>query len=318
MEDPLVKLIPCKVELINSETEETPKNIISIGSVKKWEQGYTGKGVIIAVLDTGCDMSHPDLSDRVIGGYNFTKEHNGDRSNFDDTNGHGTHVAGTIAASRNKKGLVGVAPDTKLLILKVLNKNGNGSIKELIKAIHYAINWRGPSEEKVRVISLSLGTKNNKEELYRAIQRAIENEIPVVVASGNDGDGNINTNEYRFPAAYKEVIQVGAIDSNDEIAYFSNTNDYVDLYAPGTNIKSTYLNSGFAILSGTSMAAPHVSGAVALLIEEYERKFKCFLGEAEIRKILMRHTNSLCLGERIKVNVLFLVKKNRLKRSEKL
>lgn len=293
MKNEEVKLIPNKLVSLN-ETEETiPVNIKKVGSEYKWNQGITGKGVVVAVIDTGCELSHPDLSEQIIGGYNFTKEYGGDISIFQDKNGHGSHTAGIIAASTSgygKGGIIGVAPSAKLLILKALNENGGGTIKDLIEAIHYAIDWRGPSQEKVRVISLSLGTKNPTKLLHEAVQRAVANDIPVVVAAGNDGDGNQFTNEYRYPGAFEEVIEIGAVDEKDEIAHFSNTNEYVDLYAPGVDIHSTYLNREFAVLSGTSMAAPHVAGAIALLIEEYEEKFGRNVSEKEIYDILMSHT----------------------------
>lgn len=293
MKNEEVKLIPNKFLSVN-ETEETiPVNIKKVGSEYKWNQGITGKGVVVAVIDTGCELNHPDLSDRIIGGYNFTEEYGGDVSIFQDKNGHGTHTAGTIAASTSgygKGGIVGVAPSAKLLILKALNQNGGGTIKVLIEAIHYAIDWRGPSQEKVRVISLSLGTRNPTESLHEAVKRAVANNISVVVAAGNDGDGDPITREYRYPGAFEEVIETGAVDENDEIAHFSNTNEYVDLYAPGVDIHSTYLNGEFAALSGTSMATPHVAGAIALLIEEYEGKLARELSEKEIYDILIKHT----------------------------
>lgn len=290
MKDSEIKLIPCKRVPVNKFEEKLPINIEHVGTKTKWEQGFTGEGVVIALLDTGCNVQHPDLYGRIIGGYNFTQENDGNIANFEDTNGHGTHTAGIIAGSRNGQGIVGIAPNSELLILKVLNQYGGGSIKDLIEAIHYAIDWNGPAGEKVRVISLSLGTENSHEGLYKAIKRAVENDIPVVVASGNNGDGNIATNEYRYPGAYEEVIEVGAIDGKNNIAYFSNTNEFIDLYAPGVDIYSTYLKDKFAVLSGTSMAVPHVAGSIALLIEEYEKRFKRLINEKEIYQILMSHT----------------------------
>lgn len=301
-----IKLIPNEIVSIKSIEEKVPEGISSIGSETKWTQGYTGKGIIIAVLDTGCNTEHPDLSDRIVGGYNFTKEHSGDISIFSDTNGHGTHTAGIIAGSKNNKGIVGVAPKASLLILKVLNKLGGGKIESLIDAIHYSIDWRGSNGEKVRVISLSLGTKSPNKELHKAIQRAIANDISVVAASGNNGDGDMNTNEYRYPGAYEEVIVVGATDQLNQVARFSNTNEFIDLYAPGVDIYSTYLNEEYAILSGTSMAAPHVSGAIALLLEEYEEKNKTKIKEAEIFQLLLKHTKKIDTHNKTSIRALSL------------
>lgn len=291
MKNTEVKLIPSNVAISNKLHENIPTNITKVGSEHKWREGFTGEGVVVAILDTGCDVQHPDLYSRIVDGYNFTHENGGDIANYEDTNGHGTHTAGIIAGSQNGKGIVGVAPNSKLLILKVLNQYGGGIIKDLVEAIHYAIDWRGPSGEKVRVISMSLGTKNSNDDLYKAIKRAINREIPVVVASGNDGDGDTTTNEYNYPGAYEEVIEVGAVDGKNNIAKFSNTNENLDLYAPGVEIYSTYLDHNYAVLTGTSMAAPHVAGAIALLIEEYEKRFKRLLSEKEIYQILMSNTD---------------------------
>ena len=116
-----------------------------------------GQDVVVAVLDTGCDTNHIDLKDRIIGGRNFTKDYEADPNVYLDNNGHGTHVAGTIAATENGVGVLGVAPLAKMLVLKVLAGDGSGSYEQIIEAIHYAVNWRGPNQEKVRIISMSLG-----------------------------------------------------------------------------------------------------------------------------------------------------------------
>jgi major intracellular serine protease len=313
-----VNLLPINLLEITSSEENPPSNILDIGSRYKWSQGYTGKGVVVAVIDTGCDTNHPDLKDRIIGGYNFTEEYGGDISIFEDTNGHGTHVAGIIAGSINGKGIVGVAPNAKLLILKVLDQFGSGSINSLVEAIHYAVDWRGPAGERVKIISLSLGSKNPSSDLYDAVKRAVAHDISVVAASGNDGDGNIETNEYRYPGAYKEVIEVGAINKLNEIAYFSNTNESVDLYAPGVKINSAYLKNGYAVLSGTSMATPHVAGAIALLIEEYEGLFRRELKEIEIYQLLMEHTTPIKVSRNKEIYLLNLEKKQHSKKEGKM
>lgn len=289
-----VKLLSTIIEQLK---EEVPDNIYRIGVTELWKQGYTGSGVVIAVLDTGCDVEQLDLKERIIGGYNFTKELNGDVHKWVDLNGHGTHTAGTIAASSNNSGIVGVAPDVKLLILKVLDKHGNGSVKSLVEAIEYAIVWQGPNGEKVNILSMSLGVSSPEENLYKAIKNAVAHNIAVVVAAGNEGDGNLKTSEYSYPAGFKEVIAVGAIDHNNKVANFSNTNKEVDIYAPGVDIKSTYINNGYMELSGTSMATPHVAGALALLINKYENLKNTKPTEKQLFDYLMAHTSNVYLSE---------------------
>ncbi|MFY0521058.1 S8 family peptidase [Lysinibacillus sp. UGB7] len=277
--------------------DEVTNNITSIGAKYFWEQGYTGKGVVVAILDTGCNYNHLDLKDRIIGGYNFTNESDGEVTIFEDLNGHGTHVAGTIAASYNNLGIVGVAPEVSLLILKVLDYRGSGTVDSLVKAIEYSINWTGPNKERVNILSLSLGLSISKESLHNAIKQAISNNIAVVVASGNEGDGDLSTDEYTYPAGYEEVIAVGAIDNNNKVANFTSTNKEVDIYAPGVDIKSTYLNTDYADLSGTSMAAPHVTGALALLINKYENLIKSKPTESQLFKYLMQYTDNVQIGD---------------------
>jgi major intracellular serine protease len=137
-----MQLLNNKTKDIVPDYEEIPVNILSTGVQTKWKRGYSGKGIVVAVLDSGCQTNHPDLQERIIGGYNFTAENNGDITIYEDYSGHGTHVAGVIGGSVNKMGLVGVSPKVDLLILKVLNKRGAGSTESLVEAIHYAIDWR--------------------------------------------------------------------------------------------------------------------------------------------------------------------------------
>jgi len=281
----------------NSIKDEIPYNISSIGAERFWEQGYKGKGVVVAVLDTGCNKSHRDLKDRIVDGVNFTEEFVGENDTFGDLNGHGTHVAGIIAASFNNTGITGVGPEISLLILKVLDQHGRGNVDSLIKAIDYAINWQGKNNEYVSIISMSLGLSSPNDELHNVIKKAITNNISVVVAAGNNGDGNLLTDEYTYPAKYEEVIAVGALDNKSHIAGFSNTNKEVDIYAPGVLIKSTSFNEDFTSLSGTSMAAPHITGALALLINKYENTTKYKPTELELFKYLMKHTSKIHIAD---------------------
>ena len=138
-----------------------------------WDKGCQGEDVVVAVIDTGCQTDHPELQERIIGGYNFTEDYGGDPNVFLDNNGHGTHVCGTIAASENGEGVVGVAPKAKLLVLKVLTGAGEGSIESIVQAIDYATNWKGSNGETVRVISMSLGGPEDDSSLHEAIQREV-------------------------------------------------------------------------------------------------------------------------------------------------
>jgi len=155
---------------------------------------------------------------------------------------------------------------------------------------------------RVRVISMSLGGRENSPELHKAIQEAISQEILVVCAAGNEGDGNDETDEFAYPGAYPEVVQVGSVNLQKEISEFSNSNNAIDLVAPGEEILSTYLNNEFAVLSGTSMATPHVSGAAALIIEQCEKEFDRPLTEAEIYAQLIKRTISLNYSRRYQGN----------------
>ncbi|CAM3713258.1 S8 family peptidase [Mesobacillus zeae] len=278
-----VQLIPYKLVEQLGVANEIPKGVEIIQAPEVWEQ-TKGKGITVAVLDTGIDTKHPDLHDRIIEGKNFTDDDKGNPDIFEDYNGHGTHVAGTIAASLNNTGVTGIAPEANLLILKVLNKRGSGKYEWIIKAIQYAI------DKKVDIISMSLGGPQDVRDLHDVIKLAVENKILVVCAAGNEGDGDEGTDEFGYPGCYNEVISVGAVDLERNSSPFTNSNNQVDLVAPGEKILSCYLNGTYATLSGTSMATPHVSGALALIKQiantEYERE----LTEPELYAQLIKRT----------------------------
>jgi major intracellular serine protease len=293
LNDRKARLIPFKVQSVEQKADTLPYGIETIEAPYLWDKGIKGEGIVVAILDTGIDLTHPDLKDNIIGGKNFTDE--GSEDDFHDENGHGTHVAGTIGATVNGSGVIGVAPNCKLLIIKVLGKDGGGSYSGIIDGIKYATNWQGENSEKVRIMSMSLGGSDDVPELHEAIRDAVRRDIAVVVASGNEGDNNENTFEFGYPALYNECIEVAASDEKNKLAKFSNNNLQVDVIAPGVNVLSTYMGGEFAKLSGTSMATPHVTGALALLLCQGEQYFQRRLTESEMYALLVKHTVSLGL-----------------------
>jgi len=211
----------------------------------------TGDPVKVGVIDTGIDLKHPDLKENIKGGYNAI---NPSKSPNDD-NGHGTHVAGIIAALNNNIGVVGVGPKIDLYAIKVLNASGSGYLSDVIEGLQWVL------ENGMQVVNMSLGTSENVQSFHEAIIKAYNAGVTIVAAAGNTGGSVL------YPAAYPEVIAVSATDENDQIASFSSRGPEIDLAAPGVNIYSTYKGSTYKTLSGASMAAPHVTGAAALVID---------------------------------------------------
>lgn len=211
--------------------------------------GILGEGIEVALLDTGVDLRHPDLRDNIVGGIDFV---NHDDEPQDD-NGHGTGVAGILAATENGLGLVGVAPKVGIWAVKMLGHDEQGSISDLIRGIEWALD-RG-----VEIINMSLGTPEDNPALREAIIAAYQAGVLLVAAAGNKGS------QVLFPAAYPEVIAVAASDKNDQHAWFSNMGPEVELTAPGTDLLSTGLTGQYQIVNGTSFSVPHVSGVAALL-----------------------------------------------------
>lgn len=282
-----VNLVPYEIITIYPSVDNLPSGVNLIGADDFWAIETTkGANVKIAILDTGCDINHPDLKDRIKEVRNFTSEDGGVRFRVDDHDGHGTHVAGTIAASTNNSGLLGVAPNASLYILKVLTHSG-GTIDWLINAINYAIFLR------VDIITMSLGTTYDDPRLHSVIKNAVANNISVVCAAGNSGDGSASTNEVNYPAAYPESICVGSVSDSLIPSSFTNSNDQIDLVAPGEAVVSTYPGNQYAALSGTSMATPHVTGALALIKNWSKNRFGKTLTEAELYTQLIKKTVDL-------------------------
>jgi major intracellular serine protease len=284
------KLMPFTVKEVTEAASEIPYGVRQIQAPDLWDKGEKGSGIVIAILDTGIDREHPDLKNQILDGRNFTR---GDRDDFEDRNGHGTHVAGTIAGEENGSGVVGVAPEAKLLIGKVLDDQGSGSYQGIIDGIEWATKWRGANQERVRIISMSLGGTYNDPRMEKAILKAVSKGILVVVASGNEGDADESTYERSYPALYRECVTVAACDESGKLADFSNNHKDVDIIAAGVDVLSTYPKSKYAVLSGTSMATPHISGALALIIATGEKQFKRELTESEIFALLTKTSCSL-------------------------
>ncbi|MGE9753548.1 serine protease Isp [Bacillus inaquosorum] len=292
-----IRLIPYVTNEQIMDVNELPEGIKVIKAPEMWAKGVKGKDVKIAVLDTGCDASHPDLKSQIIGGKNFTDDDGGKEDSISDYNGHGTHVAGTIAANDSSGGIAGVAPEASLLIVKVLGgENGSGQYEWIINGINYAV------EQKVDIISMSLGGPSDVPELEEAVKNAVKNGVLVVCAAGNEGDGDERTEELSYPAAYNDVIAVGSVSVARESSEFSNTNKEIDLVAPGENILSTLPNKKYGKLTGTSMAAPHVSGALALIKSFEEESFQRDLTEPEVYAQLVRRTLPLDIAKTLAGN----------------
>ena len=273
-----------------------------IGADKFGEQGRYGEGVKVAVIDTGCDISHPDLKDRIIDVRNFTDDDKGAINNVTDYVTHGTATASVIASSGK---IIGVAPKCNLLILKALTRTG-GKISWVTEAIKYA------TQQNVDIINMSLGCPQPNAEMYEAIKRAIAKDICVVCACGNNGDNNPNTNELNYPACFNECVSVGSVRYSKGTSRFSASNNEVDLVAfgegyNGRGILTCYPNNLYKEQKGTSFSAPFVSGALALLKNWFRDEFKREPTESELYAQLIKRTMDLNLNKNIQGNgILYL------------
>jgi subtilisin family serine protease len=252
-----IRVSPIKEEGIDPKAWGVEK----ISANKAWEKGFTGKGVTVAVIDTGVDYNHPELEGHVIKptgkekkdctGWNFSAK----TADPMDDHSHGTHCSGTILGKT-----VGVAPGAMILPIKFLDKDGSGTLEDALESIQYAIDC------KVDVMSNSWGGGGKMQSMQDLVNDAKAKNIVFVAAAGNET--NDNDKKPSYPATYENVISVAATDKNDKIAYFSNWGKKTVLVAaPGVGVYSSVIDGKYDTYSGTSMATPHVAGVVALMLE---------------------------------------------------
>lgn len=223
----------------------------SIQAPDAWDVTTGSDSIVVAVIDTGVDLDHPDLAAKIVPGYDFAN----DDDDPDDDYGHGTHVAGIAAAvTNNGSGVAGLSWGARIMPLKVLDSSGSGWISDVASGITYA------ADHGAQIINMSLGSYASSGVMSDATDYAHDHGVFIAAAAGNDGD-----NTLLYPAANEHVVGVAAITSSDARAYFSNYGSHVDVAAPGVSIYSTYPGA-YASFSGTSMATPFVSGLAALVL----------------------------------------------------
>ncbi len=244
--DPSISYIEEDAE-VTTMAQSIPWGISRVQAQSAHNRGVTGSGVRVAVLDTGIS-THEDLN--VRGGVSFVAGEPG----YQDGNGHGTHVAGTIAALNNSVGVLGVAPNAELYAVKVLGASGSGSISGIAQGLQ----WAG--DNGMHIANMSLGSSAPSATLEQAVNAATSRGVLVIAASGNSGAGSVG-----YPARYANAMAVGATDQNNNRASFSQYGAGLDIVAPGVGVQSTYPGNRYASLNGTSMATPHVAGVAALV-----------------------------------------------------
>lgn len=259
-----------------------------IRAPEAWRVSEGSPEIVVAVIDTGVELDHPELVARLARdrdgafGYDFAN----DRRDARDDNGHGTHVAGTIAAELNGKSVAGVAPRVRILPVKFLRGDGSGTAEAAIAAINYAV------QNGAHILSNSWGGGGRSALMEEAIRNAQNQGVLVVAAAGNESSNNDQRASY--PASYPGVISVASSDERDLLSVFSNFGaTSVTLAAPGSNILSTYPGKTQRKLSGTSMATPQVSGALALAMSVNATISRTALQErlcASSKRILLSQT----------------------------
>jgi subtilisin family serine protease len=224
----------------------------NIQAYSAWDTTQGSSSTVVAIIDTGIQRSHPDLNDKIVAGYDFVQNDTAP----DDGNGHGTHVAGTAAAETNNgTGGAGTCPNCRLMPVRVLDNNGSGTLTNVANGITWA------ADNGAKVINLSLGGGGSTA-LRDAVDYAWNRGVFLACAAGNS---NTSSTGNAFPAAYTNCFAIASTDSGDNRSSFSNYGSWVEVAAPGSSIYSTWLNSGYNTISGTSMATPHVAGLAGLL-----------------------------------------------------
>jgi thermitase len=239
-----------------------------IHSAEAWGVTTGSATIVVAVIDSGVDAAHPDLTSKLVAGWNFVKS----TSETVDVLGHGTAVAGTVAAaSNNSIGIAGVTWASKVMPLVVVDDTDYASYSNIAAAIQYA------ADQGVRIINISIGGPASSMTMQNAVDYAWKKGALIFASAMND-----STSSPRYPAACNHVVAVSATDSADHLAGFSNYGSWITLSAPGTNILSTADRGGYNFWSGTSFASPIVAGVAALCLAENPA-----LGNAALLSILL-------------------------------
>lgn len=270
---------------VKVNSQQIPWGFSDMKITQEVQQTYTGKNVSIGILDTGIDTSHPDL--KVTGGVCVLSEC---KNGYIDDNGHGTHVAGIIGAQNNNEGIVGVAPGARLYAVKALDAKGRGTTTSIMAGIQWAI------KQHINILNLSFSTPDDDPALKAMVDKAYQDGMLLIAAAGNDGTDNANSDTIAYPAKYPSVIAVGSINSNLDRSSFSGSGEELEFAAPGEYITSTVPLKldfdgnidGFTTMSGTSMAAPYVTGLLAL----YKQKYPGY-SNIQIRNLVQKNTMDL-------------------------
>lgn len=272
-----------KLEKVMEETvgEIIDYGVKMVGAPLEWSETM-GENINVGIIDTGIDLTHLDLKQRVKKYKNFVGDNPKDVT---DENGHGTHVAGIIAASKNNFGVIGVAPMANLYIAKAFNARGNAADDAILDAVNWMI------ENHVHIVNMSFSSAGYTPEYHEAVKRANEKGIIMVCAAGNSG--TISSDTVGYPAKFEETISVTAVDMDKKVTAFSSRGVKTDIAAAGYEILSCYPVNSFARLSGTSMATPIISCAAAILQNKAKYRIGRFLTPEEMKLIMCIYTEDI-------------------------
>lgn len=287
-----ITLLPYIVQDVEPQSE-IQANITQVAAPSFWTK-TKGGGAVVAVIDTGLDVNHPEFAGRIYKATNMT---NADK-NIVDQQGHGTHVAGIIAGAS-----CGVAPEARIWPFKVVTDGKEylttAFINEAFRTI-LAHNRTCVPEDKVVAVNCSFSGISYDPYMAYMIRSLVEQGVTVVAAAGNQGDGKADTYEIAsYPAYLWECLTVGALNKDLSSAAYSSSFDGIDLAAPGTEVYSAWPGGGYKLLSGTSMAAPHVTGAMALIYDAWRKREGVWPTEEEAVKILMKHIRKVEIDSRL-------------------
>ncbi|TBL72735.1 peptidase S8 [Paenibacillus thalictri] len=265
---------PLQARAVKAPAEQMiPWGIRHIKAPQVWNKAK-GAQIHIGVIDTGVDYSHPDLRHALSRGINLIQRHLLPA----DDNGHGTHIAGTIAAASRQRGITGVAPQAVIHPVKAFDYQGSAYVSDIIQGIDWCV------KNGLHIVNMSFGMKTYSRSLEAAVKNAYQAGTIVVASSGNEG----KKTSIDYPARFPQTISVGATTKTSRIARFSNRGKHIDIYAPGDKIYSTWLKGKYTELSGTSMATSHVSGVIALMLST-----RPTLRPYQVKSILKKHAVKL-------------------------